>query len=151
MRPDFDVVVEELQEKIFDEAKKALGEEGFQRWRNPLYNGKLEDADSHGRITGKCGDTMEVFLIFEGDRVKRASFITDGCGSSTVCGSFAVEMAIGKSTDQLCEITGEKILERLGRFPKEDEHCAFLAAEALQEALNNYMTSQRDENDQKMK
>jgi NifU-like protein involved in Fe-S cluster formation len=141
MRPDFDAVVEELQEKIFDEAKDAFGEEGFQRWRNPLYNGKLEDADSHARITGKCGDTMEVFLIFEGDRVKRASFITDGCGSSTVCGSFAAEMAIGKSTDQLCEITGEKILERLGRFPKEDEHCAFLAAETLQEALNNYMTS----------
>lgn len=147
MRPDFDAVVKELQGKIFDEAKDALGEEGFQRWRNPLYNGKLENADSHARITGKCGDTMEVFLIFEGDRVKRASFITDGCGSSTVCGSFAVEMAIGKSTDQLCEITGEKILERLGRFPKEDEHCAFLASETLQEALNNYMTSRRDGND----
>jgi len=58
MRPDFDVVVEELQEKIFDEAKDALGEEGFQRWRNPLYNGKLEDADAHARITGKCGDTI---------------------------------------------------------------------------------------------
>ncbi len=150
MRPDFDDVVKELQEKIFDEAKETLGEEGFQRWRNPLYNGKLEDADSHARITGKCGDTMEVFLIFEGDRVKRATFTTDGCGSSTVCGSFAVEMAVGKSAEQLCEITGEKILKRLGRFPKEDEHCAFLAEETLHEALNNYMIARRDENAQKI-
>jgi hypothetical protein len=31
------------------------------------------------------------------------------------------------------------ILEKLGRLPEEDRHCAFLAAETLQEALNQYM------------
>ncbi len=82
---------------------------------------------------------MQIFLKFENDRVCDAAYLTDGCGSSTVCGSFAAEMAIGKNPDELIEITGDAILEKLGRFPEEDRHCAFLAAETLQEALNRYM------------
>ena len=82
---------------------------------------------------------MQIFLKFENDRVCDAAYLTDGCGSSTVCGSFAAEMAIGKNPDEVAAITGDAILEKLGRFPEEDRHCAFLAAETLQEALNRYM------------
>ena len=139
MSDDFDAIVEKLQNQIFEEAREALGELGFQRWRNPLYRGKMENPDASARIKGSCGDTMEIFLKFENDRVKEAAYLTDGCASSTVCGSLAAELAIGRDLDELCEITGATILNRLGRFPKEDEHCAFLAAETLQEALNNYM------------
>jgi len=39
-------------------------------------------------------------------------------------------------------VTGEAILNRLAGFPKEEAHCAFLAAETLQEALNDYMIKQ---------
>ncbi len=59
-----------------------------------------------------------------------------------MCGSFAAEMSIGKSPDDILEITGEKILNKLGEFPKEEEHCAFLAAETLREALNDYMVKE---------
>ena len=85
---------------------------------------------------------MEIFLKFEGKRVKEASFQTDGCGSSQVSGSIAAEMAIGKSPDALLEITGDVIVEELGGLPSDDTHCASLAAETLQEALNNYMVKQ---------
>lgn len=143
MGDNFDAFIENLQNQIFNEAKEALGELGFQRWRDPLYRGRMENPDAHARIKGTCGDTMEIFLKFEHDRVKEASYWTDGCASSTVCGSFAAEIAIGKNPDELSEITGETILNILGRFPKEDEHCAFLAAETLQEALNDYMIKTR--------
>jgi nitrogen fixation NifU-like protein len=142
MIDSLDDFVERLQVQIFDETREAYGELGFQRWRNPLYRGAMTDADGHGRITGRCGDTIELFLKFEDDRVTRATFITDGCGSSTVCGSLAAELALGKNPDELAAVTGEKILEALGRFPKEDEHCAFLAAESLQDAINDYMRRQ---------
>lgn len=142
MNDVFDDFLEELQKRIFDEAKEAFGEAGFRRWRNPLYRGKLESFDSSARVTGKCGDTMEIFLRFENDCIKDASYITDGCGASSVCGSFTVEMAIGKTPDEIVTITGETVLEKIGKFPKEDEHCAFLAAETLQEALANYMMRQ---------
>lgn len=139
MSDHFDAFVDTLQEQIFDETKEAFGEAGFQRWRKPLYKGKLENPDAYGRITGRCGDTMEIYLKFKNDRVSEASYVSDGCGSSTVCGSFTAEMAIGKNPDELSEITGEIVLQKIGRFPKEDEHCAFLAAETLQEALHSYL------------
>ena len=145
MSDSLDDFVERLQNQIFEETREAYGELAFQRWRNPLYRGVMPDADGHGRVTGRCGDTIELFLKFENDRVTRASFITDGCGSSTVCGSLVAELALGKHPDELT-VTGERILEVLGRFPKEDEHCAFLAAESLQEALGDYMRKQRPPN-----
>ena len=86
---------------------------------------------------------MEIFLRFHNDNIKEASFRADGCGSSIVCGSFAAEMSIGKNPDELLEVTAEAILEKLEGLPKEDEHCASLAAESLQEALNDYMMKQR--------
>ena len=79
-------------------------------------------------------------------RVKEASFKADGCGSSIVCGSYAAEMSLGKNPDELLEITGEAILKELERLPKEDEHCAHLAAETLQEALNDHMIKQTGKN-----
>jgi nitrogen fixation NifU-like protein len=82
---------------------------------------------------------MEMFLKFAGDRVADAAYLTDGCGSSTLCGSFAAEMAIGKTPDELTAITGEAILRKIGTFPEEDRHCAYLAAETLHEALTRYM------------
>ncbi len=71
-----------------------------------------------------------------------ASFVTDGCGSSSVCGSFAAEMALGKTPDELTDITGEAILDKIGTFPEEEEHCAYLAAETLQKSLQIYMQKQ---------
>ena len=71
-----------------------------------------------------------------------ASFVTDGCGSSSVCGSFAAEMALRKTPDELTDITGEAILDKIGTFPEEEEHCAYLAAETLQKSLQIYMRKQ---------
>jgi nitrogen fixation NifU-like protein len=141
---NFDSFVENLQQEIFEDTKRAYGEIGFQRWRNPLYLGEMKHPDVHAKITGTCGDTMKIFLKFEDNRVKNASYVTDGCGSSSVCGSFAAEMAIGKDPDELTEVTGEAILKKIGTFPKEDEHCAYLAAETLQKALHNFMSKQTE-------
>ena len=142
MNDDLDDFVERMQAQIFEETREAYGEKAFQRWLNPLYMGPMENPDGYGRVTGTCGDTMEIFLRIENDRVRKASFLTDGCGGSAVCGSFAAELAIGKTPDELVEVTGEEIIRVLGRFPKEDEHCCFLAAGTLQEALNDYMIRQ---------
>jgi len=134
-----DIFVNDLQEQIFDEALKAYGEKGFERWRNPRFNGKMKNYDAHAKVTGTCGDTMEIFLKFENSRVKNALYFTDGCTSSSICVSFAAELSIGKNPDELSEITGETVIKTIGGLPKEERHCAFLAAETIQEALSNYM------------
>ena len=128
-----------IQEQINAQVREAYGEKGFQRWCHLLYNGKMKNPDAHASVNGKCGDTMQIFLRFENERVSEASYITDGCGSSNICGSFAAEMAVGKNVDELAAITGEEILAEIGRFPAAEQHCAFLAAETLQEVLHSYM------------
>ena len=139
---ELDKFVQQLQEQIHEESRKAYGEKAFERWLNPQWMGALEDADGWGRIVGSCGDAMEIFLKFENNRVKEASFRTSGCGASVACGSFAAEMAIGKSPDELLHVTAEAILETLGGLPQQEEHCAQLASETLQEALHSYMIVQ---------
>jgi len=139
MADSIDAFLDDLQKQIFDEARQAYGERGFRRWRVPRYSGRMEDSDGYACITGKCGDTMEMFLRFEENRVKDASYCTDGCASSAISGSFAAELSLGKTPDQLADITGNTVLEAIGKLPKEDRHCATLAAEALQDALISYM------------
>lgn len=137
---DFDCFVNNLQEEIFDEARAAYGEKGFDRWRNPRFNGSMAFPDGWARITGECGDTMEIFLKFENDIVTAATYVTDGCASSAICGSFAAELARGKDPDGLIDITGSTVLNAIGRLPEEEHHCARLAAGALQGALSDYMS-----------
>ena len=139
MSKELDDFVENLQNEIFEETRAAYGDIAFERWLKPVCMGLMDNPDGYRCVTGSCGDTMQIFLKFENGQVKDASFLTDGCGSSAVCGSFAAEMAIGKSPDEVLDITGESILQRVGGLPEEDKHCAFLSADALQEALHDYM------------
>jgi nitrogen fixation NifU-like protein len=136
-----DEFVNNLQAEIFEDAKQALGERGFQRWRNPKFNGRMENPDAYAIVTGECGDTMEIFLKFKNNRVSTASYFTNGCASSTVSGSFAAELTLGKNPDELVDITAEKVLNAIGRLPEEDQHCASLSARTVQEALTHYMSN----------
>ena len=143
MTDSLDDFIKEIQNQIHEETREAYGQVAFERWLRPQYMGIMDSPDGYGHVAGSCGDRMEVFLRFEKDKVKKATYQTDGCGSSVVCGSFAAELALGKNPDELAEISGETILEALGGLPEEDRHCALLAAETLQEALDDYMRKQR--------
>jgi nitrogen fixation NifU-like protein len=150
MSQTLDDFVHDLEQLIEEEAKAAYGETVFERWQHIIHMGRMDDPDGHAYVRGLCGDAMEIFLRFQDDRVVKASFQTDGCGASAVCGSFAAELAHGKNPDELLEITGESLMERLGGLPQEERHCAFLAAEAVQEALNDYMVKAVRAKDQEL-
>jgi nitrogen fixation NifU-like protein len=138
MTDKLDNFVRELQDKIYDDTLRDYGQEAFERWLNPSYMHEMENCDARGRITGPCGDTMEIFLRFHDGRVSEASFTTDGCGPSMICGSLAAELAMGKEPGEIREITAKTILDTIGGLPEDDVHCASLAANTLQVALNNY-------------
>jgi nitrogen fixation protein NifU and related proteins len=143
MSDSLDDFIKELQHQIDEETREAYGQVAFERWLRPQYMRVMDHPDGYGHVAGSCGDRMEIFLKFEEDKVKDATFQTDGCGSSLVCGSFAAELALGKNPDELTEISGETILKVLDDLPEQDQHCALLAAETLQEALDDYMRKQR--------
>jgi nitrogen fixation NifU-like protein len=137
---ELDDFIKEIQREIHEETRKAYGKLAFERWLRPQHVGVMDSPDGYGHVAGSCGDRIEVYLRFEEDKVKEATFRTDACGSSQVCGSFAAELAFGKTPDEVAEISGETILKVLGGLSEEDRHCGLLAAEALQEALDGYMS-----------
>ena len=113
MGDTLDDFVHEIKEQIYEETKEAYGEKAYQRWLKPLFMGSMNNPDGYARSVGVCGDTMEIFLKLEGDRVKQALFQADGCGSSSVCASFAVELSLGKAPGEVLAISGEVIMEML--------------------------------------
>ena len=137
MSHSLDEFADRLQEEINQEVIQTYGKKVYERWRNPRFGGRMESPTGYGRVTGNCGDTMEIFLRLEGEVVSDASFITDGCGCSAVCASVACELAIGKEPEGIADVTGEMILQILGGLPDDNVHCAFLAAETLQVAAGN--------------
>ena len=139
---DFDALIDKIQGEVFDEARMALGEKGFDRWRNPKFCGRLEDADGYAKLTGDCGDTMEMYIKIQGEHIRQVGYFTDGCSSSSIAGSFAAELATGKGFTEVLDLRGEDVLKVIGRFPESEEHCAHLAVRTLQEALNAYLMQQ---------
>lgn len=139
MKDSMDDFVDKLQEQIFEESRETYGEEVFSRWQEPRFLGRMTNASSVGRVTGPCGDTMEIYLQLDDDLIQKVSFFTDGCGSSVACGSVAAELATGKVFDEAGLIGGDTILDVLKGLPEEEHHCAYLAAEALQVAIHEWM------------
>lgn len=105
-------------------SKHAVSAEALERFNNPRNFGPLDEWDGHARITGPCGDTMEVWLKIENARIARAGFVTDGCGPSCAAGSMATELVTGKLVKDVLRIKQKDILHGLGGLPKDAEHCA---------------------------
>jgi nitrogen fixation NifU-like protein len=139
---DIDALLEKFQQEMLNDARETYGDIFFSRWQNPLYMGTLDDADAAACLKGGCGDTMMIFLKFENGRVKAASFQTDGCAPSIVCGSVAAELALGKNPEALLDISASNIIAQLGYLPEAIQHCAYLAAATVHHAVDRYMADQ---------
>ena len=142
MSDTLDDFVNKLQTEIDADALATYGQAAYERWKAPRCMFAMADPDAHGRVTGAYGDTLQIYLKFADGRVGEASFTTDGCGPSVICGAFAAEAARGREPEGLADISGDTILEMAGGLPADDRHCAFLAAAALQAALDDYMGRQ---------
>jgi len=138
----FDALIDKIQTGVFAEAKNALGQKGFDRWRNPKYFGEMQGADGHAVMKGSCGDTMEIFIQVKDCRIERISYVTDGCSSSSIAGSFTAELAMGKMCEEALDLSGTDVLKEIGTFPRAEEHCAHLAATTLHKAVNSYLAAQ---------
>ena len=139
MSDTFKTSKEDRNEKTSKDTEDVQLQVAFYKWLHALQWKNNGTPDGHACLTGKCGETIEIFLKFDGERVKEAAYLTNGCISSKVSAALAAHMARGKTPDEITEITAQSILELLGEFPKDEEHCAYLAAETLQEALHCYM------------
>jgi len=128
-----------LQEQIKAEMRKIYSETVIEHNLNPRNLGSFGDADGYARITGPCGDTMEMWLKVADNRIVRAGFATDGCGTTIASGSMVTELAKGRQINEALGIGQQDILHALGGLPEESEHCALLAASTLKAAIKDYI------------
>ena len=135
---------EQFEELIKAEMRKVYSETAIDHSMNPRNLGDMEDADGFAKITGSCGDTMEIWLKVKNGAVANATFITNGCGTSIASGSMVTEMAKGKSVSELRKISQQDVLNTLGGLPEESEHCALLAADTLKEAIRDYLAMKKE-------
>jgi len=108
-------------------------------WLSP----HVESPDGKARITGSCGDTMEISLKFRNERVTEAAYWTNGCAYSLNCICAAADLAKGKTPDEILVIDPELIQQSVGGLPQDQMHCARLSVETLHTALEDYMQNTR--------
>ncbi len=102
------------------------------------YQGRMEACSGTGKATGDCGETIEMYLLVREGTVRRASFFSDGCVSSKTAAAAAARLAQGRPVDEVPDIRAGEITKGLEDFPKEEEHCAGVAAAALGRAVDDY-------------
>jgi len=144
MAQEFDDSFKELEKSVMEEMKKVYSEKTIDHFLNPRNLGELPGPDGFGRVTGPCGDTMEICLKVRDGRVTNASFWTDGCGPSIASGSMVTEMAKRMNIGEAQRISQHNVLAALGGLPDESEHCALLAADTLKEAIKDYLAFKRE-------
>ena len=137
MTTDFDHLVEELKRQVLEDARTVYSDKVIEAFYNPRNPGRMPEPDGKGVVKGWCGDTMEVYLRLDEERIAEARFMTDGCGPSVACGSMLTTMVQGMSLDEADEIRPEDLLKALDGLPEESVHCAELAVSTLREAIAN--------------
>jgi len=135
---------DQLQEQIKAKMREIYSETFIEHNLNPRNLGSFPDADGYAKITGPCGDTMEMWLKVESNIIVKAGFATDGCGTTIASGSMVTEMAKGKSLTEAHRIEQQDVLNALGGLPEESEHCALLAANTLKKAISDCLVVIRD-------
>ena len=113
---------------------------------NPRNVGEIPNADGVGEVgNAKCGDIMRIYLKVKDNVIEDVKFKTFGCGAAIATSSMVTEMVIGKTLEDALEISNQAVAEALGGLPPAKMHCSNLAADALHEAIKDYMSKQPKE------
>ena len=137
MTGDLDRFVKELQRQIDEEARAVYSDRVIQEFSNPKNVGRLAEPDAHATVQGQCGDTMEIYLRLDEERIEEASFMTDGCGPTVACGSVLTTMVMGLTLKEAKRIRPQRLIDALDGLPEESIHCAELTVTTLQKAIAN--------------
>jgi nitrogen fixation NifU-like protein len=105
---------------------------------NPQNIGKIDDPDSHVRVTGVCGDTIEMYLSVKSGKTIDIKFWTNGCGATIACSSYVTRTSKGKSIESAFKIKPKDVDKYFEGLPDEHKHCAKLSVITLKAALKEY-------------
>jgi len=102
-------------------------------------NPVVENPQGIAKVSGNCGDTMEIGLRVENGVITSTHSWTDGCSYSKLCVEAAAMLARDKTIDEAKKINMISIMELIGELPDTHLHCAQLADITLQKSVEDYI------------
>lgn len=123
-------------------------EKVVEHFRKPHNMGKMSEPSAVGRVGNMlCGDVMWFYIRVEPDAggreiISDVSWETFGCTAAIATSSMMSDLAKGKTLDEAIAITNRDVADKLGGLPAVKMHCSALAADALNEAIHDYLTKQ---------
>lgn len=119
-------------------------EKVMDHFNNPRNVGELKTPSGIGQVGNPvCGDIMKIFIEVKDNIITDISFKTFGCGAAIATSSMATELVKGKTIEEALELTNKKVAEALDGLPPAKMHCSNLAADALHEAIKDYLDKQK--------
>lgn len=118
----------------------VYSEKVMEHFMHPRNVGEIENADGVGNVGNPvCGDMMAFYIKVKDNRLEDVKFKTFGCGAAIAVSSIVSEMAIGRTLDEARNITAQLVADELEGLPKNKFHCSNLGAEALNNAIDDYL------------
>lgn len=119
-------------------------EKAIEHFRNPHNYGRIKDADGVGKVGNfVCGDIMYLYIKVgrkgKEDVITDIKFETFGCAAAIATSSVVTDLAKGKTLEYAMNIGNQDVVKTLGGLPPIKIHCSLLAADALKEAIYDYL------------
>lgn len=118
---------------------------------HPRNVGEIKNPDGYGEVGSlACGDALRLtFKLDKNKKIKEVKFSTFGCASAIASSSALTEMLKGKTLEEAEKITNKDIARYLGGLPEAKMHCSVMGREALDEAIKNYKSGDKEKHFQK--
>jgi nitrogen fixation NifU-like protein len=118
----------------------AYSEKVMDHFMHPRNVGEIESADGVGEVGNPvCGDMMSFYIKVKNNRLVDIKFKTFGCGAAIAVSSIVTELAMNKTLEEAMAITNKTVAQELGGLPQNKLHCSNLGADALHNAIQNYL------------
>lgn len=107
---------------------------------DPRNVGEIVDADGIGQVGNPAdGDNIKIYIKIENNVLADVKFKTFGCGAAIAASSMVTVMSIGKTIDEAMSIKNVEVAEALGGLPEKKLVCSNIAADALHNAIEDYL------------
>jgi nitrogen fixation NifU-like protein len=107
---------------------------------DPRNVGEINDADGIGQVGNPAdGDNIKIYILIKDNILTDVKFKTFGCGAAIAASSMVTVMAIGKTIDEALSIRNEEVAEALGGLPEKKLQCSNIAADALHNAILDFL------------
>ena len=122
----------------------VYNEKVMDHFTNPRNVGEIENPDGVGEEGNPvCGDMMTFYIKVKDNVLEDVKFKTFGCGAAIAVSSMVSEMAKGKTLEEAMKITPRSVADELEGLPKQKFHCSNLGAQALNKAIQDYLSKQK--------